>query len=121
MKQRLQSIIYAWNGLVYALRHEPNMRIHLVAAIAVIVFGFFFRVTINEWVALILSITLVFTVELLNSGIEALSDLVKPRLHVQVGTIKDLMAAVVLTSSIGAAVVGILIFAPHIIELLRAA
>lgn len=72
-----------------------------------------------EWIFLILIITLVILMEILNSAVERVSDILKPRIHSYVKEIKDIMAAAVMLSAICAAIVGLMIFLPHIFRLLE--
>lgn len=118
VKQLQQSIAHAWNGCRYAYRNEQNLRIHTVAAIWVLVAAAALQINLHDWVILILTIILVLGVELINSGAEILADLIKPRLNSQVKVMKDTMAGAVLVVSIGAAIVGALVFYPYIIELI---
>jgi len=75
---------------------------------------FYFRVKPWETVALVLVIVSVLVLELLNTIFEHLSDILKPRLHHYINIIKDLMAAAVLLASLGAIVVGLIIFWPYL-------
>lgn len=113
-----QSIWHAITGFVYAFRHEQNMRVHSLAAVSVVIAAFIVRFSLHDWIILILTITLVLSLELINSGAEILADVVKPRLHAQVGTMKDVMAAAVLVSSMASLIIGILLFEPYIVEIL---
>lgn len=103
----------AWRGLVYTARHEQNFRFQIVAAL--IVLGIIIFVPLDTWerVVLLLLVAMVLAAELLNTMIEHVSDVIKPRLHHYVGIIKDIMAALVLLTAITAMVVGTLILWPH--------
>lgn len=72
-----------------------------------------------EMVAVFLLIVMVLTVEVLNTALERFADLLKPRLHHYVGAIKDIMAAAVLVTSLGALIIGIIILGPYFISLAR--
>jgi diacylglycerol kinase len=60
---------------------------------------------------------MVFITEMLNTALEFLSDFVSPDIHPQIKKVKDVAAAAVLIASIGAAVIGLMIFLPKIINL----
>lgn len=109
-----KSLLYALRGLGYVVHHEPNFRIQLVTAFLVIVAGFAFSISRMEWLVIFLVISSVLVLELLNSAVEILVDLVKPRLHEYVRLVKDIMAAAVLIASIVAVVAGLLIFIPYL-------
>ncbi len=118
LKARLNSFRYAFRGIADLLRHTPNARIHLFASCCVVIAGLFFGITRLEWCILILCIALVFAAEAANTAIEYLTDLVSPEYHQLAGKTKDAAAAAVLLAAIGAAIVGIIIFAPYLRELI---
>lgn len=76
-----------------------------------------FNVRFLEKIALIIIITIILILELINTILERILDILKPKLHPYAETIKDIMAGAVLISSISALVVGILIFSPYVKEL----
>ncbi|MEA3357611.1 MAG: diacylglycerol kinase family protein [Patescibacteria group bacterium] len=110
----MKSFGYATRGLIYALEREQNFRLHMVATLLVIVLMIFFGVTLMEAVILTIVIMLVLVLELVNIIFERLTDIVQPRIHHYAKVIKDLMATAVLVASLGALVVGILIFFPYL-------
>lgn len=116
IKARLKSFKYAFTGIA-ELFTEPNARIHAVMAIISIIGGFFFSITTTEWCFVILSIAAVLSAEAFNSAIESLTDLVSPEYHKLAKKTKDLAAGAVLLMAIGAAIVGIIIFLPKVIQL----
>ena len=115
-RRLIHSLHHAILGFVFVFRHEQNFRIQLVAAAAVIVLAVALRVSAPDRVALLLLIFAVLSLELLNSAIEWLVDIVKPRLHDQVARVKDIMAAAVLLVSACAAFVGLMIFWPYVVR-----
>jgi len=72
-----------------------------------------------ERIVIMLLIVFILVLELVNSAIEKFTDIIKPRLHAHVGIVKDIMASTVLIASIGALLLGMSIFIPHLIELFR--
>lgn len=115
----LQSFRDALRGVVYVFKNEQNFRIQFVIALLVIAAVIYFPLHSWEVVLLVLLMVMVLTMELLNSAVERLSDLLKPRLHHYVGTIKDMMAAAVLITSLGALIVGVIIIWPYFMSLLK--
>lgn len=95
-----------------AFKEELNFRIHVVATIIVIAVGLYFKLSITEWLAIIIVIGLVLLTELLNTTIENIADFISPERHEKIKTIKDIAAAAVLISAIVALVVGLLVFVP---------
>lgn len=70
-------------------------------------------------IVILLLVLSVLILELLNSALEKFLDILKPRLQLHVARVKDIMAAMVLLASIGALVIGGMIFLPYIIEIIR--
>jgi diacylglycerol kinase len=103
--------------LVMALKEQLNIKIHLVIALFVIAAGFYFHVTVTEWCILVFAIALVISLELINTAIENLVDLVTLERKPLAGKIKDIAAAAVLVSAIASAVVGMVIFYKYILDI----
>jgi diacylglycerol kinase (ATP) len=118
LKSRLRSFRFAFNGLLLLLKNEHNSRIHLLAAIIVIVLGVIMKLDHYEWSLLVIVIGAVFLTELLNSSIESLADLIDPKWNELIMRAKDYGAAAVLISAIVAIVVGGLIFIPKFLDLI---
>ena len=117
MKKLINSFKYAFNGLNYATKTQLNFRIHLFAAVLACLLGWFLHISTNEWLWVILAITLVMVAELLNTAIEILTDLVSPGYHEKAGHVKDVSAAAVTLAAIFALITGLVIFLPKIIAL----
>ncbi len=113
-KERLRSFHYAWEGFRFLLKDEHNFRIHFMAMLFAIAFGFYFRISSFEWIALILAISGVLVSESINTSIEKLSDLVSPDFHPLVKIAKDVAAFAVLLTVLVAIIVGGIIFLPKI-------
>lgn len=109
-----QSIVHAWRGLRLAFRTERSFRIQSAFALAVLAAMFIFPLGRFERAVLLVAIATVLVLELLNSSVERLVDLFKPRLHEYAKDVKDLMAAAVLLASFFAACIGALIFWPFV-------
>lgn len=113
-----KSVIYAFRGLVKTFQEEQNLRFHLAAAVLVVIAGIWIGLTGIEWAVIAVAIGLVMMMELVNSGVERVSDLLKPRLDHYVKEIKDIMAAAVLFSALLAVIIGIIIFFPRLYPLI---
>ncbi|MEK7213476.1 MAG: diacylglycerol kinase [Patescibacteria group bacterium] len=112
----IQSFNDAGRGLSHAFKHEQNFRLQIVASLVVLAATFVFPLKIWEIILIILLCVMVLTMELLNTALENFADLLKPRLHHYVYIIKDVMAAAVLLTSLGALIIGLIIFLPHLIN-----
>lgn len=113
---RWKSLGFALNGLKIFLRYEQNARIHLVCGILVIVMGVLLKISAMNWIAVVFAVGLVPSLELINSSIERMADFVSPEKHEAIKRIKDLSAASVLVGAIAAAIIGMLVFIPKILE-----
>lgn len=117
MKNRIRSFGYALEGLRALVKDEPNARIHLVAAIIAVSAGFFLHVSSMEWICIALAITAVIAMEALNTSIENMADFSASGYDRRIKKIKDVAAGAVLIVSVGAFVIGLIIFIPKIIDL----
>jgi undecaprenol kinase len=117
MNKTVRSFSFAARGFRYVLRGERNFQIELLVAGLVILGMFVFELSISERIALVLCIVWVLTLELINTAVERIMDVLQPRIHPYARIIKDVMAAAVLVSSIGAFLVGLIIFLPKIFDL----
>ncbi len=112
MKKLIDSFRNAYRGIRTVARTERNMRIHLIFAILVIFFGTLFLISPLEWMICLLCFGLVIGMEMMNTAIETLVDLVSPQKQKLAGKAKDIAAGAVLVSAVMAAVAGLLIFIP---------
>jgi undecaprenol kinase/diacylglycerol kinase (ATP) len=117
IRKRIQSFKYAFRGLKTVFEEEHNARIHLLAAVIVIVSGLAFRISVLEWLAITLTVGFVISAEIINSSIENLCDFVSPGKNDLIKKIKDLSAAAVLVSAITSVAIGLIVFLPKIIKI----
>jgi diacylglycerol kinase len=118
VRSRIRSFTYASRGISSLFRNEHNSRIHLVAAIAVVIAGIILKLNIYEWCLITIVIGLVFVAELINSAIESIADRVDPEWNDLIMKSKDFSAAAVLVAAIIAFITGCLIFIPKILLLI---
>jgi len=118
LKKRARSFRFAFNGMIYLLKHEPNAWIHLIITIMVIVFGILLKLNLTEWSLVVLATGLVLMAEAMNSAIEKTGNKISPEKNDWAGRIKDLSAGAVLLAAIAAATVGLIIFIPKLIAYL---
>lgn len=118
MKRRLKCFYYAWCGIRSSFLSEPNMKIHLLVTIIVVTAGALLRITITEWILCFICIGLVFGMELINTSIENIVDLVSPEHHKLAEKAKDAAAGAVLVCAVISVITGLLIFVPKIFALL---
>ena len=113
-RRRVASFGHAGRGVWSALRSEVHLRFHAAATVVVLGLGFYCGISRLEWALVALASAGVWTAELLNTAIEALTDLASPDFHPLAGKAKDVAAGAVLLAAAGAAVVGALVFGPHL-------
>jgi diacylglycerol kinase len=114
---RLRSIAHAVDGIGFLARHEPNMRLHLGAAVAVMTAGIWFGLSAAEWLWIIFAIALVLVAEAFNTAVEQTCNAVSREFHPAIKAAKDVAAGAVLISAIAAALIGALTFVPHIMTI----
>jgi len=113
-----KSASFAAKGLSKAWRNEANLRWEILAAIVVIGLAFYLNLSGSGIAVIILTCTLVISLELLNTMIELISDVLKPRLDHYVAQIKDMTAAAVAVAALGALGVAACLLLPPIVHLL---
>ncbi|MEK7097318.1 MAG: diacylglycerol kinase family protein [Patescibacteria group bacterium] len=116
IRRLFKSFTYAFHGLFKVLREEQNLKLQIIAGILVVALGAYFRISHIELALLFFAVFLVILMEIINSAIERVSDVLKPRIHSYVKEIKDIMAAAVMMSSILAVIIGLIIFYPYLFK-----
>jgi len=101
------------------IKNERNFRIEIIAAVVIIFLAIVFNIKIWEFVVVVFSITWILVIELVNTVVERVVDILEPRVHPYARLIKDIMAGVVLISVFMSIFVGGLIFIPYIFKLLN--
>jgi diacylglycerol kinase (ATP) len=118
-KVLIKSFHYAFEGIAYTLKYNQNIRIHLFVALLVVIASIIFKVTPFEMGILGIMIILVISTEMINSAIEQMVNLIIQEHRKEAKVAKDVGAGMVLVTSLGSVVVGILIFVPHILRLFK--
>ncbi|MFN7691545.1 MAG: diacylglycerol kinase family protein [Bacteroidia bacterium] len=115
IQARLKSFVYAFEGVMFFIRFEAQATIHLIAIVAVLGAGYWFKISSMEWIAVVFAIGIVISAEMLNTAIEKLTDMVSPQINEQAKIVKDLAAGAVLIASLTAFIIGLIIFLPKIL------
>ncbi len=113
-RNRLRSFRFAFVGIGRMLASQHNAWIHASVTIAVVLVGFYFGFTRDEWSFIIVAIVAVWVAEALNTSLELLADVTSPEFHPLVEKAKDVAAGAVLISSIGAAIIGLIVIIPYL-------
>lgn len=119
LKKLGNSFLFAFRGFKELLITEQNMRIHVGISVIVILLMFLLETTLEEKAILLFTIAFVISAEIINSVLERVVDIIRPRLHQDAKKIKDAMAAFVLLFSLIAGIIGLLIFIPKLIEVIN--
>lgn len=116
-KRLLNSFKYAFEGIYLGLKTEQNMKIHVIIMILVIIFGIILNISKIEWIICIILFGLVISLELINTSIENVVDLITQEKNQKAKIAKDVSAGAVLIAAIVSSIIGIIIFVPKILEL----
>ena len=114
-----KSFGYAFEGIFAGIRGERNMKIHCFAAVCVVVAGVLFHISVTEWCICLVLFGLILSLELVNTAIEAVVDLVTEDKKPLAKLAKATAAGAVLTAAVMAAMAGLLIFVPKLISFLK--
>lgn len=118
MKKFINGFKYAFEGIWAGLKSERNLKIHFIAMILVIIFGFIFKISKIEWMICIILFGIVIAGELFNTAIETVVDMVSPEKNDKAKKAKDVSAGAVLILAISSAIIGLIIFIPKIFNIL---
>lgn len=109
------SFTYATEGMMWAFKNHQNYQIHFVLSICTLMGAFILRFHYLEWILIILTITLGFVIETINTSIEAVCDAVDKSWREDIKIAKDVSAAAMLIYSIGALLIACILFIPKIV------
>ena len=118
MKKIRNSFKYAIAGIWTSFKTERNMKIHIFIMILVIIAGIILKINKSEWIICIILFAIVIGSELFNTSIETIVDMVMPEKNEKAKIAKDVSAGAVLVVAIGAAIIGLVIFVPRILNIL---
>ncbi|HEX3328655.1 MAG TPA: diacylglycerol kinase [Gaiellales bacterium] len=110
----VNSFNYAFEGIIYVVRTQRNMRIHFIVALSVLPLGVLLGVSRIEMLALILAVAFVLLMEMANTALEMTIDVATPAFDPRARAAKDIAAGMVLVSAVTALFVGYLVFAPRL-------
>lgn len=114
-KHQVKSFRYAIEGVTYAFNKGTHFKIHILAALFVIILGLVYSISTFEWLTVILISSTVIAAEAINTAIEETGDVLHPEHHPRVKLAKHCAAGGVLILSIAAVIIGMIIFAPKIL------
>ena len=109
---RLKSISFALKGAYKLITTEHSIMIQFSIGILLVIAGFYFHISREEWMIQTLAFGLVLGIESLNTAVEKIADFIHPEFHERIGFIKDIAAGAVMFTAIASIVVGLLIYVP---------
>lgn len=112
------SIKNAWNGLIVALKTQPNYKIHFFLSVLAVLLGFVLKISYIEFLIITALIFTGFAFETVNTAIEEATDAIDKEWREDIKLAKDTAAGAMLVFAMGAFVIGAIIFVPKIINLL---
>jgi len=118
-KRFLKSFQYSIEGLIYAYKYEQSILIHFMACIVAISMGFVFSISALEWLFIFIIMGVVLAVEMINTAIEAIVDMITLEIHPLAKIAKDAGSAATFIVSFISLIIAGIIFIPKIIILIK--
>lgn len=118
-KTFLRGVGYCLEGIAYTFRDEKNFRIEVIIGILVVIASFIFKISLIEWIIVIFLITMVLVLELINTAFESMVDLYTQKYNEMAKATKDVIAGAVLVTCLFSFVIGMLIFVPRVLEVIK--
>jgi len=106
---------HAWDGMRFAFKNERNFRVQLVIYVSVLLLGLAIQLSATSLALIVLAASIILVLELVNTAIEVLSNVVSPEYHEGLRRVKDIAAGSVMVASIAAVLVGLLLFIPALL------
>lgn len=110
-----RSFRLAFNGICLVFKYEKNMKVHCLSAIIISMLGLMFKLTQTEWLFLVLAVAFVIFAEMVNTACERIVDLCTGEYNELAKHAKDIAAGAVLIATIGAVIIGAIIFMPYLL------
>jgi diacylglycerol kinase (ATP) len=112
---RFKSIGFAFKGAIKLITTEHSIMVQSSIAVVLIIAGFYFHISHEEWLFQTLAIGLVISIEGLNTAVEKVADFIHPEFHHRIGFIKDIAAGAVFFAALTAMAIGLMIYLPKFI------
>ena len=113
-----KSFGYAFEGIFTGIKKERNMKIHCMAMVLVIIAGIILRLPAYKWCICLILFGLIMALELVNTAVEAVVDLVTEERKPLAKIAKDTAAGAVLIAAVMAAITGLILFVPEVLNFL---
>ena len=111
---RVGGFRHAIRGILRMIHSQHNAWIHFVATILVVASGIVLRISGGDWCWIVVALSMVWIAEAFNTALEFLADAVSPEFHPLIRDAKDAAAGGVLVAAVAAAIIGSIVFWPHV-------
>ncbi|MFA5696082.1 MAG: diacylglycerol kinase [Bacilli bacterium] len=118
IKRFLNSIKYSLYGLGYAVKNEQSFTLLAISFFITLGMGFFFQITLTEWIYVLFASGLVLGIELINTAIEAIVDKISPEQNKFAKIAKDTGSAAAFLFTIMSLIIGLIVFIPYVIDMI---
>ena len=112
---RFKSMGFAFKGAIKLITTEHSVMVQSSLAVVLIIAGFYFNISREEWMFQTIAIGLVLSIEGLNTAVEKVADFIHPEFHHRIGFIKDIAAGAVFFAAMTAIAIGLMIYIPKFI------
>jgi len=112
---RIKSVGYAFKGMLILIKTEASIKVQFTIAILITIAGFYFEISKTEWIAQLVMIAMVMSVEGMNTAIEYIADFIHPEYHKKIGLIKDVAAGAVFFAGIISVIIAGIIYIPKLL------
>jgi len=116
IRSRLNSFKNAFVGWWHVIKTQQNAWIHAIATVTTIIIALWLELPLRDWAVLLVTITMVWAAEFLNTALEIVVDLASPDLHPLAKAGKDVGAAAVLIAAMSAVWIGIMLLGPPLVN-----
>lgn len=114
LANRIKSVGYAIRGAMVLLKKEASIKVQFFLALLITAAGFYFDISLTEWIVQLLAIGLVMSIEGINTAVEEIANFIHPEHNNKIGLIKDIAAGSVFFASVFAIIIGLIIYLPKI-------
>lgn len=118
-KNFISALKNSFNGIKYVFTTQRNLKIQLIIGIVVVFTGIILKISIVEWAIITTIISMVFFSELLNTVVETIVDMITIEYNERAKIAKDIAAGAVTLVSIASVIIGLLIFLPQMLEIIK--
>ena len=117
--RRFKGIIIAISGMFFLLKNEDSIKVQSICILLIVLLGYYFEITKNEWIIHIILIGFILTTEALNTVAEKICDYINPKYDDRIKLIKDISAGAVSFAVISSLIVLIIIYYPYVSACLK--